>query len=232
MRKTNQALLDELTDQQRAAVLDGSDAVRELDDFRRKTFDLWMRIARGVTALCIVADRPGMSRKARLNLFKANGYATLNGGTVSRLLRMAEHETAIRAWRDTLTANKRDSWNSPTSICNRCPAVRQAIAAAKVERPRKPRATNGSVALERAIDAIGDYLHGVEDAGHRAAVVERLMTLVRQFTVAPEPKPAAKPKAAPKPKAPKASKSTVTRVGDLALEIRWPQSDDEVARKR
>ncbi len=184
MIKTNQSLLDELTDAQRAAVLDGSDAVRELDDFRRKTFELWMRIARGVAALCIVADRPGMSRKARRNMFRDNGYASLNGGTVSRLLRMAEHETAIRVWRDTLTANKRDSWNSPTSICNRCPVVRQAIAAALVTKPRKPRPSNSAVALARALDTIGDYLVSVEDADHRAAVVERLMKLAPAPTLA------------------------------------------------
>jgi hypothetical protein len=64
-----------------------------------------------------------MSRKARKNLLRDNGYGSLNESTVSRLLLMAKHETAIRIWRDTLTQNKRDSWNSPTSICNRCPFV-------------------------------------------------------------------------------------------------------------
>jgi hypothetical protein len=52
---------------------------------------------------------------------------------------MAKYETAIRAWRDTLTPNKRDAWNSLTSMCNRSPAVRKAIAeASKSKPPPKP----------------------------------------------------------------------------------------------
>jgi hypothetical protein len=186
MRKTNQTLLDELNDQQRAAVLDGADAVKELDDFRRKTFELWMRIARGVAALCIVADRPGMSRKARTNLFKDNGYSTLNGGTVSRLLRMAEHETAVRVWRDTLTDSKRVAWNSPTSICNRCPVVRKAIAEAAMTKPRKPRSTNTHAAIEKALDMIEDHI-GSMDSDYRASVRDRLRAFVAKLEAGEEP---------------------------------------------
>jgi hypothetical protein len=205
MAKTNQPLLDELSAAQRAAVLEGADAVNTLTDYRRRTFDLWMTVARGVAALCAVADRPGMSRNARKNLLKDNGYGTLNEGTISRLLRMAEHETAIRVWRDTLTENKRESWSSPTSICNRCAAVRKAIAEAKKNKPPRPaRATNRSAAVERAIDVVSDYLHGVEDADHRTAVVERLLALARQFEREPT---AAKPAAKRKPKASKYAKN-------------------------
>lgn len=155
MAKTNQPLLDELSDAQRNAVLEGADAIKTLTDYRRRTFDLWMTVARGVAPLCMIADRPGMSRKARKHLLKDNGYDTLNESTISRLKHMAAHETAIRAWRVGLVSDKkRDSWNSPTSICNRCPTVRKAIAAARGNKPPRKTKTKppaGSSAADAAL---------------------------------------------------------------------------------
>jgi hypothetical protein len=215
-RKSNQPLLDELTDAQRKAVLDGADAVKELADFRRRTFELWMRVARGVVAICIVADQPGMSRKARKHLLADNGYGTLNEGTVSRLKRMAEHETAIRIWRDTLTQNKRDSWNSPTSICNRCPAVRKAIEADKANKPpRKPRTVNRPLAVERALDTIGDYLHDL-DADNRLVMIERILL---PFGLRPVPVDAPTKPVKPKAKAKKAEATTDALAGGNAFAI-------------
>jgi hypothetical protein len=176
MAKTNRPELDELTDQQRAAVLDGADALDELSDFKRRTFDKWMTVARGIAPLCQLADRPGTSRKARKSLLEDNGYGSLNESTVSRLLLMSKHETAIRIWRDTLTQNKRDSWNSPTTICNRCPTLRAAIAdAAKSKPPRQPRKSNTMLAVEHALDTLSDYLQTVEDEDARAALIERVV---------------------------------------------------------
>ena len=178
---TNQPLLAELSEQQMAAVRDGADAIEHLTDFRRRTFDLWMTVARGVAVLCTVADRPNMSRKARQHLLRDNGYGTLNAGTVSRLLRMAENETAIRTWRDTLTENKRQSWNSPTAICNRCPPVRRVIAAAAANRTRTPRQRrNATVEVERAVDLLSDHMQGLTNADLRASLGERLIGIARQ----------------------------------------------------
>jgi hypothetical protein len=152
--KSNQPLLDELTDAQRAAVIDGADALSNINSFEVIRFDKWMTVARGVAPLCELAARPGMSRKARKHFLKDNGYGSLNESTVSRLLWMAKYETAIRAWRDELTPGKRNSWNSPSSICNRCPAVRKAIAEANQNKP--PRRTRKAVTrnVEVAIDVI------------------------------------------------------------------------------
>lgn len=178
MTKSNQPLLADLSDQQRAAILNGADAVQTLGDFKRRSFDLWMTAAKGVAILCEIADRPGMSRKARKNLLKDNGYGSLNDGTVSRLLLMVRHEPAVRTWRDALTQNKRDSWNAPTSICNRCPAIRKAIAeAAAGKPPRAPRKRNRNLELERALDTVGDFLAGTDDADQRAVMLERLSAL-------------------------------------------------------
>jgi hypothetical protein len=175
----DRALLDELTDAQRNAVIDGAEAIKDIEDFRRRSFDKWMTVARGVAPLCELADRPGTSRKARKNLLADNGYGTLNESTISRLLLMAKHETAIRIWRDapTMTQHKRDTWNSPTSICNRCPAVRAAIAEAGTKRPpRAPRKSNKRIEVERALDVLGDYLSsGAVDADERAALLERIV---------------------------------------------------------
>jgi hypothetical protein len=171
-------LLDELTDAQRNAVIDGAKALAEHDQFKRTSFERWMAIARGVAPLCDLADRPGTSRKARKNFLKANGYGSLNEGTVSRLRWMAKLETAIRVWRDEPKNQRtRDSWNSPTSICNRCPAVRTAIAEANRTRPPRPKkAGNKPKALESAIDFILDHLHETEDADHRSAIFERILS--------------------------------------------------------
>jgi hypothetical protein len=111
-----------------------------------------------------------------------NGYGSLNEGTISRLLRMAEQETAIRLWRDTLTENKRESWNSPTSICNRCPAVRKAIAEANSHKPTRTRKQKAAMLeIENALDVIGDLAFGLKDASQRAVIRERLLAFAKQF---------------------------------------------------
>ena len=184
----DRALLDELTDAQRNAVLDGAEAIETLGDFKRRSYDLWMTVARGVAPLCELADRPGTSRSARKNLLEDNGYGSLNEGTVSRLLLMAKHETEIRKWRDGISQRKRDSWNSPTSICNRCPALRKAIAEAnKNKPPRRPRQTDKSAALEGLLDKLLDLIGAVEDIDNRRALVERVTSSVAKLLPETEP---------------------------------------------
>jgi len=184
----DRALLDELTDAQRNAVLDGAEAIETLGDFKRRSYDLWMTVARGVAPLCELADRPGTSRSARKNLLEDNGYGSLNDGTVSRLLLMAKHETEIRKWRDGISQRKRDSWNSPTSICNRCPALRKAIAEAnKNKPPRRPRQTDKSAALEGLLDKLLDLIGAVEDIDNRRALVERVTSSVAKLLPETEP---------------------------------------------
>jgi hypothetical protein len=124
---------------------------------------------------------------------------------------MAEHETAIRIWRDGLTEHKRDSWNSPTSICNRCPTVRKAIAEAKAaaaaraaaagKPPRRTRTVNRPAAVEKAIDLIDDYMRGLDDADLRASLAERLIGIAKRK---PEPEPEPTPPLPAKAKAKKA----------------------------
>jgi hypothetical protein len=188
--------LEELTDQQRQAVLLGADALREHTEFQRKSYDRWMLVARGVAALCTLADRPGTSRKARKNLLKENGYGTLTEGSVSRLLLMAKHETPIRVWRDSLMQNQRDRWNSPSSICNRCPAVKKAIAEANKNKPQRRRGPRDpKAAFQSHLDALLDLIAGTEDIDAQRAMIEQVTSSAAKLLPRDEP-PAgpAKPK--------------------------------------
>jgi len=187
MARSNRPELDDLTPTQRIAIDDGAKALAEINDFKRLTFDKWMTVARGVAPLCELADRPNMSRTARRTFLNENGYKTLNEGTVSRLLLMAEHETAIRLWRDEPAMKRnRDRWNSPTSICNRCPAVRKVIAEAnKNKPPRKPRQASQAIAFETHLDKLLDLIAAVEDADNRQAFIERVTASMTKLALAP-----------------------------------------------
>jgi hypothetical protein len=186
--KSNQPVLEGLTEEQRAAVLDGADAIFALADFRRRNFNLWMMVARGVAALCSLADQPSMPRNARKDLLEKNGYGTIDAGTVSKLLHMIKYETEIHAWRSTLAENQRENWNSPNSISNRCPAVRKAIDEANKNNPRRKRresnkqASNKNLTIDSALDYITNYLCSMEDDDFRASVIERLVKLTSQFS--------------------------------------------------
>jgi hypothetical protein len=225
--KSNQPLLDELTDAQRAAVIDGADALAHINSFEVIRFDKWMTVARGVAPLCDLADRPGMSRKARKSLLADNGYKTLNEATVSRLRLMAKHETAVRIWRDGLTPRQRESWNSPSSICNRCPAVRKAIAEANAKRPpRTRRTTNPTVAFEKALDVISDCLAATEDDDARQVMLERIGSMVQPycFPEVKQPAPEPTPKPARKRKAKTEAKPEPKADGGLAWQDLGPHS--------
>jgi hypothetical protein len=159
LRRGNQPDLDELSDQQRAAVLTGAEALKTIQDFKRRTFDEWMNVARGLAVLRQLADQRS-ARTAFKNLRHDHGYGSLNEATCTRLVLMAKHETAIRGWRDAqLTERQRESWNSPTSICQRCPTVRADMAKAPPRPPRKP----GSRNFEMAVDTIQEALQEADE---------------------------------------------------------------------
>jgi hypothetical protein len=174
MRKSNRPELDDLSDAQRRAILEGADALGEIGNFMRRSFDRWMTIAKGVAVLRELANQPTASRRAFKNFLRDHGYGSLNRSTASRLVLMAKHETAIRIWRDTLTENKRERWCSPTSICSRCPALRAVIAESAKRKPRKPRTNRQPFHVKRAYDTIFEHLHAIEDADQRAALVDQI----------------------------------------------------------
>jgi hypothetical protein len=184
--KSNIPLLDTLTAAERLAVQEGAAALAEHVEFQRKSYDRWQLIAKGVAPVCAIADREGMSRQARKHLLAETGFKSLNPSTVSRLLWMVRLEPAIRAWRDTLTQHQRDTWNSPTSVCNRCPAVRKAIAQEKAKHPQAPRTKTQQkigAAVEKALDTIVDYLGHLQDSTVQRALLERLTAIIDQHPI-------------------------------------------------
>jgi hypothetical protein len=123
---------------------------------------------------------------------------------------MGRLETQIMIWRTGLKPRQRDTWNSPATICKRCPEVRKAIEEANKNRPpRLPRSrpvVDPEDELERAINRVFNLLDEVKDIDLRRQQIERLTTLLSELSeeepkptkavkaTKPEPEPASKPK--------------------------------------
>jgi hypothetical protein len=167
-----------------------------------------MQVARGIVPLCALADKPGRSRNARRSLFKEAGYGSLTPSNISRLLHMGRLESQILIWRMGLKPRQRDTWNSPATVCKRCPEVRKAIEEANKNKPprqaRRRPISNPPDELERAVNRVFDLLNAVEDLDLRRQQIERLTTLLAELA-SPEPAPAkrrkAKTEAEPEPQA-------------------------------
>jgi hypothetical protein len=191
-RRTNRSELDDLTSTQRTAVQEGAVALDNL--VGRGSFNAWMQVARGIVPLCALADKPGRSRYARRSLLKEAGYGRLSPANISRLLHMGRFESQIQIWRMGLKPRQRDTWNSPATICKKCPEVRKAIEEANKDKPprqARPRPTNPSDELERAINRVFDLLNAVEDLDLRRQQIERLTMLLGELS---EPEQAPKKK--------------------------------------
>jgi hypothetical protein len=184
-RRTNRSELDDLTTTQRTAVSEGAVALDNLTG--RASFNAWMQVARGIIPLCTLADKPGRSRNARRSLFKEAGYGRLSESNISRLLHMGRLESQIMIWRTGLTSRQRDTWNSPATICKKCPDIRKAIEEANKNKPprqaRAPRpAADPKDELERIINRVFDLLNAVEDIDLRRQQIERLITLLNEVS--------------------------------------------------
>jgi hypothetical protein len=110
---------EDFTDDQRKQLDSGREALSSL----KRTFeDYWIPIAR---ALRILNDKANaeIGRKRRADTFKRlkeeQGFGAIDGATVSRLIKIVEHEAEVRAWRDTLTPQERINWASPGSVYSR-----------------------------------------------------------------------------------------------------------------
>lgn len=193
-QRSNRSELDDLTTAQRTAVNEGANALDHLTG--RASFNAWMQVALGIVPLCALADRPGRSRSARRSLFKEAGYGSLSPANISRLLHMGRLESHIRIWRTGLKPRQRDTWNSPATICKRCPEVRKAIEEANKNRPpRVPRprpVVDPADELELTVNRLYDLLDAVKDIDLRREQIERLTTLLSELSGREEPKPATK----------------------------------------
>jgi hypothetical protein len=216
-RRSNRSELDDLSAAQRTAVSEGAQALDHLTG--RASFNAWMQVARGIVPLCALADKPGRSRSARRSLFKEAGYGSLSRANISRLLHMGRFESQIVIWRMGLKPRQRETWNSPATICKRCPEVRKAIEEANKNRPpRLPRprpVVDPADELERAINRVFNLLDEVKDIDLRRQQIERLTTLLSELSEEePKPtkavkatKPEREPASKPKPRKPKMAKA-------------------------
>jgi hypothetical protein len=194
-RRTNRSELDDLTATQRTAISEGAVALENLTG--RASFNAWMQVARGIVPLCALADKPGRSRNARRSLFKEAGYGRLSPSNISRLLHMGRLESQIAIWRMGLKPHQRDTWNSPATICKRCPEVRKAIEEANKNKPpraARPRRTpDPRDELERAINRVYDLVRVVDDVDLRRSQIDRLITLLGELREPERMRPATEP---------------------------------------
>jgi hypothetical protein len=215
-RRPNRSELEDLTAAQRTAVSEGAVALDNLTG--RASFNAWMQVARGITPLAALADKPGRSRNARRSLFKEAGYGRLSESNISRLLHMGRLESHIMIWRTGLTPRQRDTWNSPATICKKCPEVRKAIEEGNKDKPprqaRPPRPpADPADELERTVNRVFDLLNALEDVDLRRQQIERLITLLSELS---EPEPT-KPKRQRKPGGKTKPAPGLTEEGKAAL---------------
>jgi hypothetical protein len=99
---------------------------------------------------------------------------------------MGRLESQSVIWRMGLKPRQRETWNSPATICKRCPEVRKAIEEANKNRPpRQPRprpGVNPADELERTINRVFDLLDALKDVDLRRQQIERLTTLLSELS--------------------------------------------------
>jgi hypothetical protein len=162
---------DEFSEAQLQIVAAGADAFADLHDFSHRSFDCWMLVAGALVVLREIADKVG-TKRAFVDVCQRYGFGKLNKSTRSRLLTIAQNEHAVRAWRDTLTANQRERWGSPQSIVNRCPALMR-LRGAKEKLARSKAVSR--IQAGRAADTLADYLHSDQLApDERMMIAERV----------------------------------------------------------
>jgi hypothetical protein len=88
----------------------------------RRTYEYWKPVARALQLLCDVAEAAKISfPKLRLRY----GFESLKKDRVSRLVKVADNEAAVEAWRATLTDKQRRDWSSAEAINRHCPALQK-----------------------------------------------------------------------------------------------------------
>jgi len=95
----------------------------------KKTFELWVAIARGLRALKDKAERIGgrftfdrLREREGLGGKNSHGGNILNKTRVSRLFAILDHLAEVESWRANLTPKQCFDWASPEAVCRHCPA--------------------------------------------------------------------------------------------------------------
>jgi hypothetical protein len=134
------------------------EAAREAWFGQKRTFERWLVIGRGVRILRQRADRlHGRQTFARLMAeqgFKMDGpkpERQFEKATVTRLIRVIDHESEVIAWHKKLAPFQQIAWASPDAIIRHCP-----IFANPNEGPKEPSAFE---LLKRANIALQEENH-------------------------------------------------------------------------
>jgi hypothetical protein len=140
----------------------------------KRTFDAWMEIYHGLKIIKAKAEEI-KGRKAFQQLADQCGYGGLfrsasgqiNRSVISHLMQIGERESEVRQWRETLTADQRWAWASPSSIKTRCPIFAKAKADKKPRPEKQPQ-------FEIALDIVQEHLERTVDDDNRRALIERI----------------------------------------------------------
>jgi hypothetical protein len=140
----------------------------------KRTFDSWMEIYHGPKIIKAKGEEI-KGRKAFQQLAEQCGYGGLfrsasgqiNRSVVSHLMQVGERESEVRQWSETLTADQRWAWASPSSIKTQCPLFARAKVDKKPHPQKQPQ-------FEIALDIVQEHLEKTVDADNRRALIERI----------------------------------------------------------
>jgi hypothetical protein len=110
-------------------------------------FDDWIIVGHAIVAARKHADRVGGHQTFRNILIEQQMMPPLDKATISRLEKIMAHLDAVMNWRATLTEHQRLAWAAPTSVVNRCPALRPRPSSV----PRKPTRLESAEGEKRAL---------------------------------------------------------------------------------
>jgi hypothetical protein len=109
-----------------------------LASLRKKGFDFWVVVARGLKALHDKADAIGGKRTYdRLREREGLGKTLINKTRSSRLIAIVNNLAEVGKWRDGLTPKQQFEWASPEAVHRHCPIFQKPKPASKTrEKPK------------------------------------------------------------------------------------------------
>jgi hypothetical protein len=154
-----------LTPEQKAILAAGrkrlADATKHEKAFvARRTYEHWKPVARALQVIRDVAKAECFSVGS---LREHYGFGSLKKDRVSRLVKVADNEAAVEAWRETLTDKERQDWSSAEAIVRHCPTIPRKKPAAA---PRK------RTTLAEALKKIGDLEAEIKHLNAHVAELE------------------------------------------------------------
>jgi len=168
-----------LSAEQEAILRAGSDAIADVIKHKnafvaRRTFEFWKPVAR---ALQLLRDVVKADRHFRFGQLRERyGFGNLKKDRVSRLLKVIDNESAVEAWRASLTAEQRRDWSSAEAIVKYCPDI-----------PRKSRPEGAIRKRVTLREVLADAMKKIEGLEAHVAELEAALELARSEAVEKSP---------------------------------------------